>query len=103
MLCVGSCWCGLLLLGKVDTARELIAQGCVLCKNNEDVWLEAARLEKPSGAKSILANGVHENPTSVSLLFTSSIVKNSGIVERIIAQRSSEGTKAIHVFRSLLC
>ncbi|XP_055388403.1 pre-mRNA-processing factor 6-like [Condylostylus longicornis] len=55
------------LSGKLDAARELIAQGCTLCKNNEDVWLEAARLEKSKEAKSILANGIHENPTSVKL------------------------------------
>eukprot|EP00434_Breviolum_minutum_P003066 symbB.v1.2.002698.t1/scaffold133.1/size307370/16 len=41
--------------GKVQSARQLIAQGCKHCPNNEDVWLEAARLEKPANAKAVLA------------------------------------------------
>jgi len=30
-------------------------QGCKHCPNNEDVWLEAARLEKPQNAKAVVA------------------------------------------------
>lgn len=33
--------------GKIDKARDLIARGLELCGKNEDIWLEAARLEKP--------------------------------------------------------
>lgn len=31
--------------GKLQTARNLIMQGCEMCPKSEDVWLEAARLQ----------------------------------------------------------
>ncbi|UKJ88197.2 pre-mRNA splicing factor [Theileria orientalis] len=55
------------LSGKLEAARELIAQGCQNCPDKEDVWLEAARLEKPDFAKSILAKAIKVIPTSVKL------------------------------------
>merc|ERR1719359_2516192 len=53
--------------GKVQSARQLIAQGCRHCPNNEDVWLEGARLEKPQNAKAVLAKAVKSLPHSVRL------------------------------------
>merc|ERR1719271_1746860 len=53
--------------GKVQSARQLIAQGCKHCPNNEDVWLEGARLEKPQNAKAVLAKAVKSLPHSVRL------------------------------------
>ena len=29
----------------ISQARELMMKGCEMCPNNEDVWLEAARLQ----------------------------------------------------------
>lgn len=34
--------------GKLQTARNLIMQGCEMCPKSEDVWLEAARLQVSS-------------------------------------------------------
>ena len=48
-------------------ARKLIMKGCDLCPNNEDVWLEAARMQTPDNAKALLARGVQHNQTSVKL------------------------------------
>lgn len=31
--------------GKLQTARTIIAEGCEKCPSNEDVWMEAARLQ----------------------------------------------------------
>merc|ERR1719379_3299067 len=53
--------------GKIQSSRQLIAQGCKHCPNNEDVWLEAARLEKPQSAKAVLAKAVKSLPHSVRL------------------------------------
>jgi hypothetical protein len=39
---------GFLLL---QVARTIIAEGCEKCASNEDVWLEAARLQPPDMAK----------------------------------------------------
>merc|ERR1719379_103562 len=53
--------------GKIQSSRQLIAQGCKHCPNNEDVWLEGARLEKPQSAKAVLAKAVKSLPHSVRL------------------------------------
>ncbi|POM72428.1 Pre-mRNA-processing factor, partial [Phytophthora palmivora] len=37
--------------GKIVQARKIIAQGCESCPTQEDVWLEAARLQNPENAK----------------------------------------------------
>ncbi|CDJ63352.1 LOW QUALITY PROTEIN: U5 snRNP-associated 102 kDa protein, putative [Eimeria necatrix] len=55
------------LAGKLQSARELISLGCQRCPKSEDVWLEAARLEKPRNAKAVLAKAVSVLPHSVRL------------------------------------
>ncbi|KAL8271947.1 hypothetical protein Esti_004071 [Eimeria stiedai] len=55
------------LAGKLQAARELISLGCQRCPKSEDVWLEAARLEKPRNAKAVLAKAVSVLPHSVRL------------------------------------
>lgn len=55
------------LAGKLQTARQLIQQGCEQCPKSEDVWLEAARLQTPENAKAVLARGVGLIPASVKL------------------------------------
>lgn len=57
--------------GKLQTARELISLGCQRCPKSEDVWLEAARLEKPRNAKAVLAKAVSVLPHSVGEAFGS--------------------------------
>ncbi len=52
---------------KMPAARKLILEGCEMCPESEDVWLEAARLHPPNTAKSILANAVIHLPTSVKI------------------------------------
>jgi hypothetical protein len=49
-------------------ARELITKGCEQCPTNEDVWLEASRLQPPDLAKAVLARGVAHIPDSVKLV-----------------------------------
>lgn len=44
--------------GKIVAARRLIDEGCRNCANNEDVWLEAARLHTPQNAAALLATAV---------------------------------------------
>ena len=38
-----------------------------MCPTNEDVWLEAARLQNPEMAKAVLARGVAHVPDSYRL------------------------------------
>jgi pre-mRNA-processing factor 6 len=52
---------------KLASAREIIGKGCEECQKNEDVWLEAARLNVPDTAKIILANAIRHIPLSVKI------------------------------------
>jgi pre-mRNA-processing factor 6 len=53
--------------GKLVAARKTIKQGCEICPDNEDVWLEASRLQTPDNARSVLANAVRHLPGSVKV------------------------------------
>lgn len=55
------------MAGKLSDARTIIAKGCEECPKNEDVWLEAARLNNPEAARTILANAVQHLPQSVKI------------------------------------
>ncbi|CAA9988126.1 pre-mRNA-processing factor 6, putative [Plasmodium knowlesi strain H] len=56
------------LAQRKDKAKEIITKGCIECSKNEDIWLEAVRLEdKLSEVKIILTKGIKEIPTSVKL------------------------------------
>lgn len=48
-------------------ARKTIKAGCEACPDNEDVWLEGARLQTPENAKTVLANAIRNLPTSVKI------------------------------------
>jgi len=54
--------------GKLIAAREIIQRACEACPQQEDVWLEAARLNDVTTAKSMLAKAVMRHlPQSVAL------------------------------------
>eukprot|EP00126_Sphaerothecum_destruens_P006498 Sdes_comp19385_c0_seq1m10681 len=53
--------------GKIQAARNIIAKGCDACPKDEDVWLEAARMETTENAKNIIANAVRNMPESVKI------------------------------------
>lgn len=53
--------------GKLQTARNLIMEGCEKIKNSEELWLHAIRLHPSDIGKSIVANAVRCCPQSVRL------------------------------------
>jgi pre-mRNA-processing factor 6 len=53
--------------GKLAQARSIIAKGCEECPKNEDVWLEASRLNNADNGRTILANAVRHLPQSVKI------------------------------------
>lgn len=67
----GDGWVGLARLeevaGKTVKAREVIQRGCENCPKNEDVWLEAVRLNSHENGKRICANAVVYIPKSVKI------------------------------------
>lgn len=53
--------------GKLVSARQVIRDGTLACPMNEDVWLEAARLQAAENAKVVLADAVKKIPQSVKI------------------------------------
>ena len=54
-------------VGKLVAARQVIRDGTKACPANEDVWLEAARLQTRENAKTVLAEAVKKIPQSVKI------------------------------------
>ena len=58
------------LAGKVVAARKVIARGCEINPNSEDLWVENIRLNEEGdrhNAKVVAARGLEANPSSVRL------------------------------------
>lgn len=54
-----------LSVGKLSTAREMVALGCRHCPKSEDIWLEAVRLEMAGLKRSLLSKAIQQLPNSV--------------------------------------
>lgn len=76
--------------GKLQQARELMMKGCELCPSNEDVWLEAARLQTAENAKAILARGVAALPDSVKLWMQAARLEQSDDAKKRVLLRALE-------------
>ncbi|KAI3436782.1 hypothetical protein D9Q98_006193 [Chlorella vulgaris] len=76
--------------GKLQQARELMMKGCELCPTNDDVWLEAARLQTPENAKAILARGVAALPDSVKLWMQAARLEQSDEAKKRVLLRALE-------------
>lgn len=76
--------------GKLVAARKTIKQGCEICPDNEDVWLEASRLQTPDNAKSVLANAVRHLPGSVKIWLRASELEVELPKKRIVLRRALE-------------
>lgn len=53
--------------GKVQEARNIINQACHELPNDEDIWLEAAKLCPPEKVKALLAKAISNIPKSKKL------------------------------------
>jgi pre-mRNA-processing factor 6 len=76
--------------GRLPQARELIMKGCELCPGNEDVWLEAARLQTAENAKAILARGVAALPDSVKLWMQAARLEDGDAARKRVLLRALE-------------
>ncbi|KAI8849423.1 PRP1 splicing factor, N-terminal-domain-containing protein [Chytridium lagenaria] len=75
---------------KTVAAREVIAKGCEECPKNEDIWLEAARLNTAENAKIILANAVRHVPQSVKLWLRAMGLENDVKAQKRVLRRALE-------------
>lgn len=76
--------------GKMAQARKIIQQGCDYCQKNEDIWLEAARLNTPENAKVILAEAVRQLPKSVSIWLKAVSLEKENKSRKIVLRKALE-------------
>ena len=76
--------------GKTHQARKLIQEGCESCPDNEDVWLEAARLHPPEISKTILAAAVRHIPTSVKIFLRAADLEHSDAAKKAVLRKALE-------------
>ncbi len=81
-----------LAAGKVVQARKLIRQGCDICPESEDVWIEAAVLHKDvlDNAKAILAEAARHIPTSVKVWLLAADFETTDNAKKIVLRRALE-------------
>ncbi len=76
--------------GRLSQARKTIARGCLACPQNADVWLEAARLQPPQNAKSVLAKAVRHIPHSVKIWMQAANLETDKIPKRRVLRKALE-------------
>jgi pre-mRNA-processing factor 6 len=76
--------------GKIVQARKIIAQGCECCPTQDDVWLEAARLQNPENAKTILAKAVRHVPTSEKVWLQAAQLETDDELKKLVMRRALE-------------
>lgn len=87
--------------GKMTTARKIILEGCRKCYQEEDVWLEAARLHTKNMGLRVLAQAVKRLPKSVKIwLYAAALEEEPSMKKRVLRKaleiipRSTELWKA---------
>jgi len=89
--------------GKLQAARSFIHRGLEHCKDSEDLWLEAARLETIDKARAILAEGVKNMPHSVKIWLAAADKENDVGIKKKILQRALEyNAKSLRLWKELI-
>ncbi|KAL3802177.1 hypothetical protein HJC23_001721 [Cyclotella cryptica] len=76
--------------GKTVQARKLIVEGCETCPDNEDVWLEAARLHPLDQAKTILAAASRRLPHSVKVFLRAADLETTDAAKKAVLRKALE-------------
>jgi len=76
--------------GKIPQARKIIQEGCEACPENEDVWLEAARLHPENVAKTILATAVRHVPKSVKIFLYAADLEKDAAAKKAVLRKALE-------------
>ncbi|KAL7521050.1 hypothetical protein ACHAWX_005739 [Stephanocyclus meneghinianus] len=76
--------------GKTVQARKLIVEGCETCPDNEDVWLEAARLHPLEQAKTILAAASRRLPHSVKVFLRAADLETADADKKAVLRKALE-------------
>lgn len=77
--------------GRLKKAIKAIESACINCPKNKDVWLEAARLNPTTEAKSILAQAVQHLPDEVDIWLAAAQLEAPNVErQRRVYQRALE-------------
>eukprot|EP00727_Mastigamoeba_balamuthi_P007956 m51a1_g3781 putative pre-mrna-processing factor 6 (965) ;mRNA; r:158147-161220 len=76
--------------GLIVQARKIALQGTQMCKDSEDMWIEAARLHPRDAARSILAEAVTHLPKSVKIWMTASDLEESPDSKKRVLRKALE-------------
>jgi pre-mRNA-processing factor 6 len=76
--------------GKMAAARDIINKGCENCPKSEDVWLDAARLNKPDQAKIILAKAIKHVPQSVKIWLKAKELEQDVAAQKRVLRKALE-------------
>merc|ERR1740130_2355587 len=79
-----------LLLKSVTSTNPGHGPGWIACPANEDVWLEAARLQTPENAKTVLAEAVKKIPQSVKIWLQAASLESNIMMRRRVLRRALE-------------
>ena len=76
--------------GKMSAAKKIACEGCEMCPQSEDLWLESARLNGTADAKVILATAIKHNPSSVKLWLKAADMEDTVRNKRSILRKALE-------------
>jgi len=76
--------------GKLLAARKIVMEGCRVCGESEDVWLEAARLHPVEVGKTILATAARRIPTSVKIFLRASDLESTDASKKAVLRKGLE-------------
>jgi pre-mRNA-processing factor 6 len=81
------------IAGKMVDARDMIAKGCKECPSSEDIWLEAARLNKQQNAKILLAEAVQHLPYSIKIWLQAANFETDMKLKKRVLRRGKHSKK----------
>ncbi|CAI7993815.1 Pre-mRNA-processing factor 6 [Geodia barretti] len=76
--------------GHIQKARNIVMQGCDACPKNEDVWLEATRLQPDDQAKAVIAQSIRQLPQSVKLWIKATELETEVSAKRSVLRKALE-------------
>jgi pre-mRNA-processing factor 6 len=77
-------------VGKLHSARKKIMQATKMCPSDEEVWLEAVRLQLPENAPKVIAEALQNIPTSVKLWLKAVDLEKEAVGKKVAIRKALE-------------
>ncbi|XP_065898185.1 pre-mRNA-processing factor 6-like [Dysidea avara] len=89
--------------GHMQAARNIITKGTEVCANNEDLWLEATRLQPPEQAKSVIARAVSSIPQSVKIWIKATELETEIAAKKKVLRKALENIpNSVRLWKALV-